>query len=62
MLKGTIFHLKNKPPASLHEVQPFSFLIVKYSIIVLLLHLSSVRGADIKIKGLYFNSMTLFYS
>jgi hypothetical protein len=23
------------------------------------LHLSSVRGADIKIKGLYFDSMTL---
>jgi hypothetical protein len=35
MLKGTIFHLKNKPPANLHEVQPFNFLIVTYSIIAL---------------------------
>jgi hypothetical protein len=27
----------------------------------LVLHLSFVRGADIQVKGSYFDSMTLFY-
>jgi hypothetical protein len=29
----------------MNEVQPFNFLIVTYSIIILELHLSSIRGA-----------------
>jgi hypothetical protein len=51
----------NNSPVILLEVQSFNFRIVPYSIITLLLQLSSKRGADIKVKGLYFDSITLFY-
>ena len=38
------------PPVIWHEVQPFNFLIVTYSIIAVILHLSSVRGSQIEQK------------
>ncbi len=50
----------NNPPVILLEVQSYNFRIVPYSIITLLLQLSSIREVGKKIKGLQFHSVILF--